>query len=845
MGLFPTKKAGPADVRKRSGDTLVLMADDRVLYEIDAVALSGRSISVGRSRECDWCTHGIDSTLSSRHAEIFRRRGTVWIRDAGSRNGIFFKGERVKEHRFAVGDTVLLGACKVALERNRSQAAESGLSSHRLEQISGNEAGRVLELAGADAVIGSDPGCDIFVLDTLVSRNHAKLSVKKDGSCWISDLGSRNGTTVGGVPLAKDKERMLRDGDVVSVADVEFRFLDKGAVHVRAEIGRKLLVVAATAVFGVVGYSFWGAFRPESGAFLDRAQREAALWTPDSGPERFAAAFEALDRAAVARKADARRSDWNELKSRMESWTNTISCWQDIRGKLSTGGWVSAQKRFHDLSSWTWNATDASEAHRAADAVQELVNAFLSGRADLRKRDWDPGREADAFRADSRRLAAALRAVPSTNSCPWLAPLAGEAAELAAEFEGSLSRLAEIPRALEPLSRGVSFPPRAAADARTALEALLARDGAHALERAGEITNSLFRYRSNPEYPFHAPVVASRIGEVLEPLKALSSAERRFSANVDAIASCRWRSVRPELDLPPRELTDRHSAFMSYRAKLEEANARLCGAVAGEIRSRLEALEAAGYGAFVSARPEALRRLFDPHALAGALRFVDASVPLPSGVSAKPVCAYDEFAGFEELSGFLDDLAFGSDPAAAAAQYDSAWENGGKPWSSVLRDCRKVLVPLRSFLAAAGSGGDGLVGQIFAAAPAGGNRCAEARRAAESVVDGISDWCGGALSAACAEAGGDRAAVFRDAVALLLAPPAALSGPEWSRRAEALGEKWKDLKDRLRKIEREEGQVDPDGARCKIVETGLPVNGPPFKGAWRKLHESWVQGGSK
>ena len=845
MFAFGNRKTSPGTPR-RSGETLVLVMDGRVLYEADAASLSSHPLVVGRSRECDWCTSGVDSTLSSRHAELVRRRGSVWIRDLGSRNGLFFKGERVKEHRFAVGDSVLLGACKVALERDRSASADSGAAAHRLEQVSGPEAGRVLELVGgADVVVGSDPGSDVFLADTLVSRRHAKLTIKKDGSCWISDLGSRNGTTVGGVPLAKDKERMLRDGDVVSVADVEFRFLDKGAVHVRADIGRKLLVVAATAAVGVVAYSLWGAFRLDAGVFLDRAQREAALWSPDSAPAQFEAAFASLDRAAVARKADARRSDWNELKNRMESWTNTISCWRGIRANLAAGKWVSAQKRFSDLSAWTWNATDAAEAHRVSDSVQELVNAFLAGRADLRKRDWDPGAEIDAFRTDSRRFAAALRAVPPTNGCPWLAPLVGEASELKKELDGTLSRLAEIPKALKPLSSGVSYPPRAASEAYDKLESLLGADAAHALERAAEITNSVFAYRSNAEFPFHAPVVAARIADVLEPLKGLSRAERQFSANVDALAAGRWRSVRGELQLPSRELTDKHQAFMVYREALEKANETLCGPVSGEIRSRLDALESAGFGPFVSKRAEALDRLFDPANLSGALRFVDASTPLPSGVSAKPVCKYDEFAGIDEMGGFLEDLSPGFSPSHAASQYDAACDSGDKPWTSVVRGARRVLVPLRSFISVGKSDRSGLVAHVFAAAPDGGNRCAEAKEAAKRFVVSVDRWRDETLSAACNQAGSDRAAVFREAVAMLLMDEASLSSPESARRAADLAEAWKSLKAGLRKIEKSDGETDPDAARRKIVETGLPFNGPPFKGAWRELHRAYGQGGGR
>ena len=57
----------------------------------------------------------------------------------------------------------------------------------------------VVELTGARNV-GSAPQCEIVVQDRAVSRLHATFSPREDG-LWVRDLGSRNGTFVGGVKV--------------------------------------------------------------------------------------------------------------------------------------------------------------------------------------------------------------------------------------------------------------------------------------------------------------------------------------------------------------------------------------------------------------------------------------------------------------------------------------------------------------------------------------------------------------------------------------------------------------------------------------------------------------------
>jgi pSer/pThr/pTyr-binding forkhead associated (FHA) protein len=70
---------------------------------------------------------------------------------------------------------------------------------------------RVVTLTGADMVLGSDAGAAEVVLDDpTVSGVHARL--ERVGRYWlVRDLGSRNGTRVGGEILTG--QRRLRDGD--------------------------------------------------------------------------------------------------------------------------------------------------------------------------------------------------------------------------------------------------------------------------------------------------------------------------------------------------------------------------------------------------------------------------------------------------------------------------------------------------------------------------------------------------------------------------------------------------------------------------------------------------------
>jgi FHA domain len=74
-------------------------------------------------------------------------------------------------------------------------------------------------LLDSDVVFGRAAESDVpLAADGTVSGRHARV-FKRDGSPYLEDLGSTNGTYVNGQPLAA--ERLLRPGDVVAVGATE------------------------------------------------------------------------------------------------------------------------------------------------------------------------------------------------------------------------------------------------------------------------------------------------------------------------------------------------------------------------------------------------------------------------------------------------------------------------------------------------------------------------------------------------------------------------------------------------------------------------------------------------
>ncbi len=88
----------------------------------------------------------------------------------------------------------------------------------------GTEAGRELRLERGLLTIGRAGDCDWVVQDGQASRYHAEL--RRYGDEWlIVDLGSTNGTYVGGVRLQPNVARPIPPGEAVTIGSTRFVLL--------------------------------------------------------------------------------------------------------------------------------------------------------------------------------------------------------------------------------------------------------------------------------------------------------------------------------------------------------------------------------------------------------------------------------------------------------------------------------------------------------------------------------------------------------------------------------------------------------------------------------------------
>ena len=80
--------------------------------------------------------------------------------------------------------------------------------------------GQIIALTNRPSAIGRSPSADIRLVDSRVSREHARIDTET-GTPTLVDLGSTNGTTVNGEVIST---RALRDGDTIGLGGVELRF---------------------------------------------------------------------------------------------------------------------------------------------------------------------------------------------------------------------------------------------------------------------------------------------------------------------------------------------------------------------------------------------------------------------------------------------------------------------------------------------------------------------------------------------------------------------------------------------------------------------------------------------
>ncbi|MBL8959494.1 MAG: FHA domain-containing protein [Gemmatimonadetes bacterium] len=226
----PIAVPSPAAATSRGGGRLVSQTDGREY----PVGVDG--LMIGRDPTCHVVVSRPD--VSRRHLTIRETPAGYLLLDT-STNGVLVNGARVlTEVPLGRGDTIRVGLEEFRFHADRSEAAVAAavpqlastgtfaaarrpapkapeLLLGTLEvRNEGPSKGTRYELRSPRVDVGRGLHNDVVIADESVSDSHAKLQLREDG-WYLSDLGSTNGTYVGG-------ERLQGDMKIVAGSDLRF-----------------------------------------------------------------------------------------------------------------------------------------------------------------------------------------------------------------------------------------------------------------------------------------------------------------------------------------------------------------------------------------------------------------------------------------------------------------------------------------------------------------------------------------------------------------------------------------------------------------------------------------------
>lgn len=535
-----------------------LELNGQLIHEISSAEISN-DIVIGRSSDCTWTVPAEDRSVSGQHARLFLKGKSIFIQDLKSRNGIYFMGEKIQERKIAKGDTYSIGDSKLVIDELAAEAilTKNNLPHHRLEQLTGKNRGKIYQLIENNIKIGASNGCNIIVEDSLVSHVHAMLENHSDGTCWLKDLGSRNGTKVNGTPLSVENAetgRMLKDGDIISIAYLDFRFWDKSVTHIRSHIFLKLGVVALTLALTIGGYFAFQTISPSAKSIRLKAERYAA-------EERFEQARETLQSAAAARGADTDMTQRLDLLRKLGIWEETVKSWTQIQkllsGKPADDDIYEANELFSTLVSadrerWQWNADKASKEMKNAQETHDLLSAVLGTEEHLRHDEEN----IDAAKSLSEKLENSIRICEKT-PLSFRKELLIRAEDLVAEIRNLSEEYAEVMNIMSQY--------KSVADTEktgSALQALKKR-----IEERVEVRKKkgLASSRSISLY----------CKKLLQPLTELQNSKNILMKNYSSVAQMQFDKFSANLHLPSGEQCIISANLSMRRADMEQSNQHL------------------------------------------------------------------------------------------------------------------------------------------------------------------------------------------------------------------------------------------------------------------------------
>lgn len=83
---------------------------------------------------------------------------------------------------------------------------------------------RSIIMEKAVMIVGRDKSCDCTLDNPEVSGRHLRLEYREaDNLCYAIDLGSTNHTLLNGIQLVKDEPRVIKQGDILQIANEAYQ----------------------------------------------------------------------------------------------------------------------------------------------------------------------------------------------------------------------------------------------------------------------------------------------------------------------------------------------------------------------------------------------------------------------------------------------------------------------------------------------------------------------------------------------------------------------------------------------------------------------------------------------
>ena len=602
---------------------------------------------IGRQDTCRWKVPQEERSVSGLHAEVMFKRRALVVRDLGSRNGLYVMGARVTEQRLAPGVQVSLGECRLIAEKNRFARASRILPYHRLERMSGVQSGSFYNLTETVTVIGHDDKIEGGIPcagDILVSKRHAEIQRKPDDTCWIRDLGSKNGTLVNGVPL-KDTERLLRDGDRIAVADVEFRFWDRTVEHARGHLLVKICVALATAAICGSLYFAWQTIWPSAKSMLRRAQTFEVAG-------RFDDADKILESAGTARGGEYYKAEIDRKRAELKIWRHTLSVWKAAQDAIADRNWVLASKALGAILNgttehWGWNSTTAPREKLRARTIKDILDVFLDSQAALggTLRTGEEGHERTALALRLEQMEAALKNPAWTPELPT-GKLREDLEGQCEAFRHLIADLDAVERVAAAIRAPVGVRPTLA-DVSRPLDAL-----DDEISRLREISENSTRREAERKF-VTSKIVSQRCYMYLPVLERFIEARTAFRKNLNRVVAGDYDGLSRELPFPSEQQCAIHPQFGEMRRALLVANEELCGSLKNRIRDQLSRIGMENVSGTV---PKCLGPFFDKSTMASVLGCDSLSGRRPKASRSDFSGKYDEIVGLETFAGYLRDI---------------------------------------------------------------------------------------------------------------------------------------------------------------------------------------------